>query len=40
MVVNIVVAPAKAGAHHAYRRKPQDEIGTSRRWCDAGVECD
>ena len=38
MVVSFFVAPAQAGAHHAPLAKPQDEIGTSLRWCDAGVE--
>jgi hypothetical protein len=38
MVVSLSVAPAQAGAHHAPQAKPQDEIGTSLRWCDAGAE--
>ena len=38
MVVIFAVTPAKAGVHHAPRRKMQDEIGTSLRWCDAGAE--
>ena len=38
MVVSFFVAPAQAGAHHAPQAKPQDEIGTSLYWCDAGAE--
>jgi hypothetical protein len=37
-VIIFAAAPAMAGAHHASRRNPQDEIGTSLRWCDGEFE--
>ncbi len=36
-VLEAVVAPAQAGAHHASQIKPADEIGTSLRWSDGVV---
>jgi len=30
----LVVAPAQAGVHRVYPRKPTGAIGTSLRWCD------
>ena len=36
-VLEAVVAPAQAGAHHASQIKPADEIGSSLRWSDGVV---
>ena len=36
-VLEAVVAPAQAGAHHATQIKPADEIGSSLRWSDGVV---
>ena len=36
-VLEVLVAPAQAGAHHAHPHKPQSEIGSSLRWSDGEV---
>jgi methionyl-tRNA formyltransferase len=36
-VLQAIVAPAEAGAHHVAQSKPQDEIGSSLRWSDGEV---